>query len=133
MVQKNPTSRKEQELEDCGHAVYRTWCVVCVEGRGVGGQHRLELMEEEQREKTTPIVAFDYCFLTQENAETFPNLICRDSRYGRTGATCCERKGPMAHSNSFLVGFIKDLGFRRIISKCDNEPNRQALQGAVVV
>ena len=29
----------------------------CVEGRGVGGQHRIELLEEE-RERTTPIVAF---------------------------------------------------------------------------
>ena len=38
---------------------------------GVGGQHRIELLEEEERERTTPIVAFDYGFLTQENADTF--------------------------------------------------------------
>ena len=62
------------------------------------------------RKMTTPIVAFNYGFLTQENAETFPILICRDSRYGQTGAPCCERKGPTACSMSFLVGFIKDLG-----------------------
>ena len=30
---KNPGSRAEQEREDCGHAVYRNWCVVCVGGR----------------------------------------------------------------------------------------------------
>ena len=76
----------------------------------VGGQHGIGLWEEE-RERTTPIVAFDYGFLTQENADTFPILICRDSRCGQTGATCCERKGPTAYSISFLVGFIKDLGF----------------------
>ena len=34
--------------------------VLLVEGRGVGVQHRLELLEEEERERTTPIVAFDY-------------------------------------------------------------------------
>ena len=34
-----------------------------VEGRGVGGQHRIELFEEAERERTTPIVAFDYGFL----------------------------------------------------------------------
>ena len=34
--------------------------------RGVGGQHRIELLEEEKRERTTPIVAFAYGFLTQE-------------------------------------------------------------------
>ena len=98
----------------------------------VGGQHRVELLEEEERERTTLIVAFDYGFLTQENADTFPILICRDSRYGQTGATCCERKGPTAYSLSFLVGFIKGLGFRRIILKCDNEPSTKELQDAVI-
>ena len=38
-----------------------------------------------------------------------------------------KRKGPTASSISFLVGFIKDLGFRRIILKCDNEPSTKAL------
>ena len=65
-------------------------------------------------------------------SDTFPILICRDSRYGRTGATCCKRKGPTAYSILFLVGFIKDLGFRRIILKCDNEPSTKALQVAVI-
>ena len=92
----------------------------------------IELLEEEERERTTPIVAFDYGFLTRENADTFPMLICRDSRYGQTGVTCCERIGPTAYSISFLVGFIKDLGFRRIILKCDNEPSTKALQDAVI-
>ena len=115
MNSKNPTSRENQEHEDSGHAAYRSWCAACVEGRGVGGQHRIGVMEEEEVERTTPIVAFDCGFLTQENADTFPVLICRDSRYGQTGVTCCERKGPTAYSVSFLVGFIKDVGFRRII------------------
>ena len=78
------SSREKQEHEDSGHAVYRSWSVACVEGRGVGGQHRIELLEEEERERTSPIVAFDYGFLTQETADTFPILICRDSRYGQT-------------------------------------------------
>ena len=98
-----------------------------------GEKHRLELLEKEEKgERTTPIVAFDHSFLTQENADTFPILICRDSRYGQSGATCCERKGPTAYSISFLVGFTKDLGFRRIVLKCDNEPSTKALQDAVV-
>ena len=36
MNPKNPTSREKQEHEDSVHAVYRSWCVVCVEGRRVG-------------------------------------------------------------------------------------------------
>ena len=82
--------------------------------------------------KRKEIVALDYGFLTQENADTFPLLICRDSKYGQTGATCCERKGPIAYSISFLVGFIEDLDFHRIILKCDCEPSTQALQDAVI-
>ena len=111
MNPKNPTMRWIQEHEDSGHAV---------------------LLDEEERERTTPIVAFDYGFLTLENADTFPILICRDSRYGQTGATCCERTGPTAYSISFLVGFINDLFFRRIILKCDNEPSTKALQDMVI-
>ena len=37
-----------------------------------------------------------------------------------------------AYSISFPVGFIKDLGFRRILFKCDNEPSTEALQDAVI-
>ena len=129
---KNSTSREKQEHEDSGPAVYRSWCTACVEGRGVGGQHRIELLDEEERERTTQIVEFDNGFVKQANADMFSILICRDSRYGQTGATCCERKGPTAHSISFLVGFIKGLGFRRIILKCDNEPSTKALQDAVI-
>ena len=117
MNPKNSTSREKQEHEDSGHAVYRSCVLLVSKGRSVGGKHRIELLEEEERERTTPIVAFDYGFLTQEMADTFQILICRDSRFGQTGATCCERKRPTAYSISFLVGFIKDLGFRRIILK----------------
>ena len=91
----------------------------------------MELLDEEERERTTPIVAFDYGFLTQENADTFPLLICRDSRYGQTGATCCERKGPTAFH--FLLASSKILVFAEsIILKCDNEPSTKALQDAVI-
>ena len=59
--------------------------------------------------------------------------ICRDSRYGQTETTCCcERKGPTAYSISFLIVYIKDIGFRRIFLKCDNEPSTKAVQDAVI-
>ena len=41
MNTKNPTRRVKQEHEASGHAVYRSWCAACVEGRGVGGQYRI--------------------------------------------------------------------------------------------
>ena len=73
MNPKNPTSREKQEFEDSGHAVYTSRCAACVEGRGVEGQNRIDVLEEEEeeRERTTPIVAFDYSFLTQETQIRF--------------------------------------------------------------
>ena len=50
----------------------RNLCAAFVEGRGVGGQHRIQLLDEREGQRTTPIVA--YSFLTQENADTFPIL-----------------------------------------------------------
>ena len=87
---------------------------------------------KKKKKRTTPIVAFDHSFLTQENADMLPILICRGSRHGQMGVTCCERKGPTAYSISLLVGFIKDLGFRRIILKCDKEPSTKSHQNAVI-
>ena len=41
-------------------------------------------------------------------------------------------QGPTTYFISFLVGFIKNLGFRRVTLKCDNEPITIALQDAVI-
>ena len=41
-------------------------------------------------------------------------------------------KVPQHTSISFLVRFIKDFGFRRIMLKCENEPSTKALQDAVI-
>ena len=70
--------------------------------------------------------------MKQENADTFPSLICRDSKDGQTGVTCCERKGPTAYSISFLVGIIKDLGFRKIMLESDNDLSTKSFQDAVI-
>ena len=51
---------------------------------------------KRKEKRTTRTVAFDNGFMTQENVDTLPILICRDSRYGQTGATCCERQGSRA-------------------------------------
>ena len=69
MNPKNPTSREKQGHEDSGCAVCRNLCAACVEGPGVGGQHQLELLEEEGRERRTPTLAFDYGFMSQEHGE----------------------------------------------------------------
>ena len=124
-------SRAEQEREDCGHAVHRNLCADCVEARAVGRQLQVEPSEEEEGERTTPMVAFDCVFLKQENADTFPILICRENRHGQTGVTCSERKDSTSYLISLLVDFIKDLDFRRIILEDKNEPSMNVFQEAM--
>ena len=80
----------------------------------------------------TPTVSFNYDFLTRENADVLPFLICRESRYVNTGATCFERKGFTAYSISFLIHFIKDLDCHRNILKYDNETSTKVLQDTMI-
>ena len=71
LFQENPTSRKEQEFEDCGHVVCRSGCVACVKDHCARKHFQFELWEKEGRERTKPsLIAFDCVFLTQENADT---------------------------------------------------------------
>ena len=132
VIQKNPMSGAQQEHEDCGHAVYRNWCAACVEARGVGRQLQVEPLEEEGRERTTPMVAFDCVFLTQENADAFPILVCQDNRHGRTGVACCERKDSTAYLISLLFDFVKDQDFRRILLKDENELSMKVFQEVMI-
>ena len=104
---------------------------VCVLVRGVGPQHRREKKTEEQKEQEVPEIAFDYGYMTQEGADTFPILVLRDSRCGYTCSSCVQAKGVNTYSVALMVGMIRDLGFRRILLKCDNEPATLALRAAV--
>ena len=69
MIQMNPTSREEQELEDCGHADYRSWCVVCVKDRCAGKHLQVEPLEKEERARTKPSLTLFDCILLC-NADT---------------------------------------------------------------
>ena len=76
---KNLMRKAQQEREDCGHAVYRNWCAVCVRGRCVEKHHQVELLKEAEKERRKPsLAAFDNVSVTQENADKFPILIRRN-------------------------------------------------------
>ena len=99
--------------------------VACVEARCVGRELQVEPLEEGERERTTPMIAFDFVFLTQEGADTLPILFCRDNRHGQMGVTCCERKG----HTSYLISFLVDC---RILLKDENEPSMKVFQEAMI-
>ena len=67
-----PTAR-ERSKHDRLHLPYRSWCPVCVAGRGVNhGHHQVRDELGEQ----APEVSFDYCFLRdQPGCDSLPVLV----------------------------------------------------------
>ena len=47
---------------------------LCVEGRGVGGKHRVDPVDPGEEEMMNITVAFGFVFRAQEGADTFPSL-----------------------------------------------------------
>ena len=122
--------RAEQEREDCGHAVYRNWCPVCVERRCVEKHLQVEPWKEAEKERTKPSLSAFSC------EDTFPILICRDrffcvdkfpildrgdEGHGQTRAT----KYKLKDSIPFLSPFLVDW---RIILKDRNELSMKVLR-----
>ena len=71
--------------------------------------------------------------MTQENADTFPTLMCRDSKYVQTLTTCCERKKVPQHTPFHLLLIsTKILVLGRIILTCDNERSTKSIQFAMI-
>ena len=118
-------SRTKQQHGGCGHVVYRSWCVVCVEDRGFGGQNRIELSDEQERETTFPIVVNDYGFMIQTMLTRSQILMCRNS-------VCGQRVGPAVFSISFLVRYMEGHGFQRHIFKRVNEPSTKSCESAMI-
>ena len=71
------------------------------------------------------MAAFDCGFLTQDDADTFPSLICRDHRQSQTEVTCCERNDSTSYLTSFLVDW-------RILLKDENEPSMKVFLEAMI-
>ena len=126
---KNLMRKAQQEREDCGHAVYRNWCAVCVRGRCVEKHLQVELLKEEETERTRPsLAAFNHVSVSQENADKFPILIGRSDEQSQTRVTWCGRKSFIPHLISFLVDFVENLDFGRITLKCENEPSMKVFR-----
>ena len=109
---KNPIRRAEQEREDCGHAVYRNWCLVCVERCCVEKHLQVEPLKEAEKERTKPSLSAFSC------EDTFPILIGRDrffcvdkfpildrgdEGHGQTRATRYELKDSIPYLSPFLI------------------------------
>eukprot|EP00974_Lingulodinium_polyedra_P008537 815022-Lingulodinium_polyedra.AAC.1 len=81
----------------------------------------------------------DYCYIKQDGADADdegPGIICilvlRDDKTGCYGATVVPRKGPDPYVVEYCAGFLRMLGYRRLIYKSDNEPAILSLKRTVL-
>ena len=112
-----PSARQIAEHELTGHAVYRSWCRHCVASKGRAQAH------SSREEGELPEIGIDYGFFGRDKEDMLPILCvkCRNSSTGCVGATVVDRKGASDYASSFLIAFIKSLGFKRILVRSDNE------------
>ena len=132
IVAKDPGSPTQAEIDEhnVDHFPYRAWCECCVAGRGTGEQHVPGV------ESRIPILAFDYCFLTQGRVYTRQELtdeqlkkpmvkilVLKDTKSRAVFAHVVRRKGVQA--DEYAVKRIAEdvawLGYTKVILKCDGE------------
>jgi hypothetical protein len=122
-----PTRAEKEDHEVTGHVSFRTWCKHCLAGRGRGQPH----LGADGEEEGLPAVGIDYGFMGQDDDKVMPMLCCKASRTRSYACSTVDKKGPTIYAVSFLVGWLRQLGHKRILWRGDNEPSLLALRNAV--
>ena len=118
---REPSKKLRGEHEDDNHAIYRSWCAVCVGSRGLGTQRRRKQKDEAKEDEDRPRIFSDFYFMST-NEGSVPMLILRFSRSGRIAATALEGKGDTEHGVKFFKRFVEETGVKRFVNFSDNEP-----------
>ena len=61
-----PTDQERDQHESTGHAIFRSWCGPCVQGRGRAHGH----FSQDHRSDATAVVSWDYGFLGSKDGST---------------------------------------------------------------
>ena len=97
----------------------------------------------EVEEDWDPVVVLDYAYLTKDGREVDASgqeaatpdimtlLVVREDRFKSYAATAVQRKGVVDNVVAYVVGFVRSLGYRRLILQSDNEPAILALKKEV--
>ena len=118
-----PTQSQVIEHEAQNHAVYRSWCEICVRARSTGTQHR-KRSEEEKREDG-PCVHSDFFFM-----QSAPFLALKSTPSGRLQAVALPDKSNSEYVQKAMVRFIRESGHKRLMHKSDNEPALLAIKAS---
>ena len=143
----SPSDPRSREIEDhvqTGHASFWSWCAACVQGRGRAERHQGEGRKELEDDSKIPVVSWDYCFFGARNriseAEVeqrgdSPVLVMHDGVTKSMFAHLIPAKGVDFPSCEKVVKMIvqdlENLGYNRVVFRCDNEPSILALPRAV--
>ena len=126
---------RSEYLDHCvTHYPFRAWCKHCLEGRGREFGHEQHRGTKDDR--STPVVSFDYCFIsdageitTEAEFETAGEgaaklLVARDSKSKSVFAHVVPVKGVDAKgfSVSSLGDDVRWLGYTKVVLKSDSEP-----------
>ena len=126
---------RSEYLDHCvTHYPFRAWCRYCLEGRGreFGHEHGRGTKDD----RSTPVVSFDYCFLSDNGNVTtdvefadagesaIKLLVARDSKSKALFAHVVPVKGvdSKGFAVSSLVADVRWLGYTKVVLKSDNEP-----------
>ena len=115
----------ERERHNATHIPYRSWCPVCVKGKGKEESHRRQKRGDES---CKPHLCFDYKTFGQEGDydDKATVLVCKDEITKMKFAHICERKG--ATEKWVIEKIIEDinrLGYTEVVLKGDGEPALQ--------
>ena len=125
---RTPTAAEIDEHEVLGHAVYRSWCAICVRSRGIDNAHH---PAPQDREAAAPTISIDYCYAGQRDEEGMPMLVAKDSSTKMLWGTSVPEKGVNEFAVSYLAHVINEAGYRRLFLKSDGERSIVALKAAV--
>lgn len=146
---RRPSRQEVERHVATGHAVHRDWCFSCMRGRGLATRHE---PAGDDREDADPLVCMDYGYMLDHESEQGqarqqhgdgerddedPDgmliVVAKDRRTGTYGSTALRAKGVTDHSCKWLAGFLKHLGYRRLVLHSDGEPSICALKTATVL
>ena len=118
-VPPQPSERERKEHEASGHAVYRSWCEMCVKAAGLVQKHVKVDHGDENPDMST--VSLDYFYMGEAEGAK-PNIVARDRKTGLMTATSMERKGLVdATAQKMLTRFLESLGYKEVVLKSDGE------------
>ena len=129
---KLPT-RAEREEHEVSHLPYRSWCRICVMGKGKEDAHR-----HGGHESDITTVHMDYGFLggkESEEAKLIPMIVAKDADTKTYLGAVVPKKGSTGeYATKRVLAFLKELGVESmpVVFKTDQEPAIIALVDDII-